>query len=77
MLLPWAEALDEADETFRPLLTDERIRYIVSLIPEVWLEWEAGSAEANRKVYEQFLINRVAHSRNFVNEAKHARKVFI
>ena len=77
VLLPWAEALDEADETFRPLLTDERIRYIVSLIPEEWLEWEAGSAEANRKVYEQFLINRVAHSRNFVNEAKHARKVFI
>jgi hypothetical protein len=77
VLLPWAEALSEADEAFRPLLTDERIRFIVSLIPEEWLEWEAGSAAANRKVYEQFLINRVAHSRNFVNEAKHARKVFI
>lgn len=78
VLLPWASELEKTDEQFRQILTTERLRSIVSLVPEDWLRSaSAPSAIENRKVYEQFLINRVSHSSNFVKEAQHARKVFI
>lgn len=78
VLLPWASALEKADEDFRSLLTDERIRSIVSLIPDEWLINSTSSdAEENRKVYEHFLINRKNHSFLFIKQAQHARQVLI
>ncbi|HEU0112895.1 MAG TPA: aminotransferase class I and II, partial [Flavisolibacter sp.] len=70
--------LEKTDEQFRQILTTERLRSIVSLVPEDWLRSASAPSDIeNRKVYEQFLINRVSHSSNFVKEAQHARKVFI
>lgn len=78
VLLPWSSELEKADEIFRSILHEEQIRSIVSLIPDEWLIFQdAPSAPENRKVYEQFLINRVTHSRNFVKEAEHARQALI
>jgi HipA-like kinase len=78
VLLPWATELKKADEEFRVILDEEVIRSIVSLIPEEWLIMpESPNTADNRRVYEKFLLNRVAHSGNFVKEAQHARKVFI
>lgn len=78
VLLPWASELEKTDEQFRQILTTERLRSIVSLVPEDWLRSASAPSDIeNRKVYEQFLINRVSHSSNFVKEAQHARKVFI
>src|SRR6476620_11135891 len=37
VLLPYASQLDAVDKAFRTILTDERIRSIVSLIPNEWL----------------------------------------
>lgn len=78
VLLPWASELEKTDEQFRQILTTERLRSIVSLVPEDWLRSASAPSDIeNRKVYEQFLINRVSHSSNFVKEAQHVRKVFI
>ncbi|MGZ5134258.1 MAG: HipA family kinase [Flavitalea sp.] len=78
VLLPIATELMKADEIFRAILREEVIRAIVSVVPEEWLiSTDAPSAEENRKVYEQFLINRIAHSGNFIKEAQDARKIFI
>ena len=76
VLLPWAEDLDAIDKEFHSRLNADRIREIVSLVPDEWLEADAPAMKANekRKVYEQFLNNRLASSGIFVNEAKHARE---
>jgi hypothetical protein len=75
VLLSLASELEKADETFRSILDEEMIRTIVSLIPEEWLT--SSSAADNREVYQQYLLNRVNHSRNFVKEAQHARQALI
>lgn len=78
VLLPWANELEKADKTFRSILTEEVLESIVKVIPDDWLEFEEDSSAAdNRKVYHQFLINRVNNSRYFINEAEHARQALV
>lgn len=79
VLLPWAGELESVNEAFRSLLTPERIRNIVSMIPDDWLTAAdpPGTADEKRKVYIQFLTTRIAHSAIFVKEAQHAREAFI
>jgi hypothetical protein len=78
VLLPLASRLEEVDATFRAILTKEKIQSIVNLIPDEWLVMESfPDVEENRKVYEQFLINRVAHSPVFVKHANEERKAII
>jgi hypothetical protein len=78
VLLPWASEMEKVDKDFRAILTPERIRDILSLIPDEWLVTESEpSAIENRKIYEQFLINRLSHSNNFVKQAQHARQALI
>lgn len=62
VLRPWATRLAEAHEKCTALLTPDRIRAIVDLIPASWLEHFAseGSVEEHRRVYEQFLLRRRA-----------------
>lgn len=78
VLLPYSGELEKVDKSFRSLLTKEKIVSIVRLVPDEWLVNEsAPDAEENRKVYEQFLLNRISHSHIFVNEAQHARQALI
>lgn len=79
VLLPQATELEAADTAFRAILTPERIRAIVGLVPEEWLAGgsEAATPEEKRNVYAQFLINRVASSHIFVKEALYAGKTLI
>lgn len=79
VLLPRANGLEEADESFKPVLTPDVIRSIVSLIPDDWLktEWQDASPEEIRDVYAKFLDLRVASSAAFVKEAQHAREQLI
>lgn len=71
VLLNQATELDAVDADFRAILTPDRIRAIVSLIPDEWVMHE--SAEELRQVYAQFLASRIAASEVFVNAAKEAR----
>lgn len=79
VLLPRASELERANELFRPLLTQEVIQSIVSLIPEEWLldEPAFSSAEEHRQAYARFLTLRISNSDFFVNEARHARESLI
>lgn len=78
VLLPWASEIEKADEKFRSVFTKEKIVSILDLIPGEWLISEsAPNPKENRKVYEQFLLNRISHSQNFIKQAQDARQVFI
>lgn len=78
VLLPRATELEEADKEFKKILAPERIRSIVSLIPDIWLQskWQE-SPDQVRDIYTQFLNTRIAASDIFVKEAQHAREQLI
>jgi hypothetical protein len=78
VLLPWASELEKVDENFRSVLNQDKMASVVSLIPDEWLVNESSpNADENRKVYEQFLLNRISQSHIFVKEAQHARQALI
>ncbi|WP_420152627.1 HipA family kinase [Siphonobacter sp.] len=79
VLLPWASELEAVNADFRTRLSSERIRAIVSLIPDDWLTGESpfSSPVEQRQAYIQFLEARLASSEFFVKEAQHARNALI
>ncbi len=79
VLLPLASQLEAVDQEFRALLDAPLIRSIVSLIPDEWLADESSDlpADERRRVYTQFLENRIATSETLVREAQNARKAII
>ncbi|WP_353120753.1 HipA family kinase [Myroides odoratus] len=79
VLLRKASQLDEVNEAFTRVLTDEVLQDIVQQIPVDWLIWEesALNPEEIRAVYYQFLQLRRDHAALFVNEAKKVRHVGI
>jgi hypothetical protein len=78
VLLPWASELEAVNQMFRSLLTPDKIRFILSLIPDEWLVTDASpTPEESRAVYYQFLTARLAASPTFLKEAQHAREAVI
>lgn len=78
VLLPRATELEAVDKIAKERLTPERIRSIVALIPDDWIASPAYPKDEDvRKVYEDFLLNRLSHSSIFVNEAGHAREALV
>ena len=79
VLLPQASELDLVNTEFKKILTKDLIENIIAVIPEEWLKDETAfqSIEEHRQAYFDFLLTRIAHSENFVNEAKHARESII
>lgn len=79
VLLPRAGKLEEVDAEYKALLTEEKIRAIIKLLPDTWLEWEEldKSPEEIREVYVQFLLTRLQHSDIFTKQAIHAREAHI
>jgi hypothetical protein len=69
VLLTRADALEAIDAAMAALLTVEIIDAIVAQIPESWLEEGAP----DRAVYRQYLVDRLAAPRAFVEEAAGAR----
>jgi hypothetical protein len=77
VLLSHASELNTTDERFRAILTPERIRTIVSLVPDEWLATETTTAEEGRQVYFDFLETRTRFSNRFVKEATDARAALV
>lgn len=79
VLLPQASLLEEADTEYKALLTEDKIRAIVNLIPDEWVQWEEleKSPEEIREVYINFLMTRLENSAIFVKQATDARKALI
>ncbi|MCW3105226.1 MAG: aminotransferase class [Bacteroidetes bacterium] len=75
VLLPQATLLNEVNAEFKFLLTEEKLRAIVSLIPDEWLHWDDTDErpEEIREVYLQFLITRLRYADSFTKEAIDAR----
>lgn len=79
VLLPQAKYLSEADKKLKAILTNEKIREIVNLIPDDWLNWTQDNETCQdlRDVYYQFLTNRRNNSEIFIKEAQHVRDALI
>jgi hypothetical protein len=79
VLLSLATELDAANAECTSLLSPEKIRAIVSLIPEDWLVGDESfeSPGLHREAYINFLQSRVALSEQFLIEANHARASLI
>ena len=79
VLLPRASLLAEVDAGLKTRLTPEKIREVVALIPEDWLNWDdlGITNQEIRETYVRFLTERVAHSEIFIKEAQHAREILV
>lgn len=79
VLLPYASELESVDEEFRSIFSPEKIRTVLSLIPDDWLTGGSPyeSADEQRQVYVKFLETRLAYTQTFIKEAQHARKALI
>lgn len=79
VLLPQASLLEEVNTEYSALLNETILAAIVELIPDEWLAWDdtEDTPEQLRSVYKAFLLTRLQHSTNFLNEAQHARKALI
>jgi hypothetical protein len=79
VLLPQATEIEQVDTEFKAILTEQKIKEIVNLLPDVWLQWEGleQSPDKVREVYVTFLMTRLNNSQTFVNQAQHARQALI
>jgi hypothetical protein len=74
VLLPWAPEIEKAAAHAKENLNEPIFAQIVSQIPEAWLEAIASSqsADEKRRAYVDFLVQRLAASRTFEEEAMKA-----
>jgi hypothetical protein len=72
VLAPFAKNLAEADQELGPLVTEDLLREVTALVPEVWLDGEPGFADAQavRDAYVDQLMARVAEPRDWLPEPK-------
>ena len=79
VLLPQATQMEEADRICRELITENKIREIVQLIPDEWLQWELQdeTPEQLRTVYFTFLSTRLNYSNQFIQTVKDAAETSI
>lgn len=75
VLLPQATEMEAAHESCIQLLTKDKIREIVSLIPNDWLSNEPSfaSIEEHRQAYVTFLETRLSHAHLFIKQVNDAR----
>jgi hypothetical protein len=75
VLLPWASDLAGVDEELTSLLTDEVVAGVIGFIPESWLgdEPRFSSVEEHRAAYREYLMQRLAPPREWMEEAVRAR----
>jgi hypothetical protein len=79
VLLPFATGLEAADDWMTQRITPARIAEVVALIPDTWLEDETSFASkaAHRDAYSQFLTERLAAPRAFLEEAVRAQALHV
>jgi hypothetical protein len=75
VLLFKASTLERADQESRAILTVDKIKEIIALIPDEWLVDEPTfeTPEQHRQAYVSFLESRLTHSYLFVKETENAR----
>jgi HipA-like protein len=75
ILLPFANAIEKADETLTAVFTENVIKQIVELVPDEWLNENSpfSSIGENKQAYVDYLTRRLEAPRRFVEEAIRAR----
>jgi hypothetical protein len=75
VLLPFASNLTEADTLLKARLTPTVLQDIVNMIPDPWLDNDPlfANHDEHRAGYLAYLLDRLAASYIFVEEALHAR----
>jgi hypothetical protein len=75
VLLPFADAIGDADARLAPLLTRAVVEGIAERIPDAWLDGDApfASADDHRAAYARYLLHRLEAPRAFAAEASRAR----
>ena len=75
ILLPFAGALEAADEAMTAAISEDVIKHVVSLVPDDWLHEhpQFTSTTEHRQAYVEYLTRRLEEPRNFVEEAIRAR----
>lgn len=71
VLMPFADAIEEADAHAVGLLTREELTRILALVPDEWLVVDSpfGTPEEHRAAYVEYLMSRLEEPRAFVKEA--------
>jgi len=75
ILLPFASALETADQTMTAAITQNVIAHIIDLVPDEWLKEDARftTTTEHRQAYVEYLTRRLEAPRPFVEEAIRAR----
>ena len=75
ILLPFASAIESADQAMTALITEEVIKGVVDLVPDEWLDDSSrfSSPAENKQAYVEYLTRRLEAPRPFVEEAIRAR----
>ena len=79
VLLPFASSLQEADSKMTKRITPDIIDRIVKLIPDAWLVGDSsfGGDGQRKDAYIEYLLDRLAASHVFLEEAIHARSLYV
>lgn len=79
VLLPYIKDINVTDEQYKKILTAEKIRGVIDLIPEDWLLWPGCEEipEEIKDIYFRFLWERLNHSDLFIKEIENARQILI
>ena len=79
VLLSYASKTREVDEHYRQLFTEDNLWNILRIVPDEWLidEYRLLSADQSRRIYLSFLLGRLSHSENFLNQIQHERENII
>jgi hypothetical protein len=75
ILLPFASALESADETMTASISKDAVEEIVDLVPDDWMEDNSpfSTIAENKQAYVDYLTRRLDAPRHFVEEAIRAR----
>jgi hypothetical protein len=74
VLSPFAKDLARADSELAPQITEDLLREVTALVPEVWLEGEPGFADSQavREAYVEQLMARASAPRSWLPSAANA-----
>ncbi len=75
ILLPFAGALEKADDAMTAVINEKLIKGIVDLVPDDWMNENSpfSTIAENRQAYVEYLTRRLDGPRHFVEEAIRAR----
>jgi hypothetical protein len=75
ILLPFAGAIETADQAMTAVFTGDVIKQVVDLVPDDWMKENSpfSTIAENRQAYVEYLTRRLEAPRNFVEEAIRAR----